>query len=89
MNKVDLDSFRKIQNLFELLNLSYKYPTLDEEYDRLMSIVYQKDQAVKSSQMEKAANLRQEEIDSINRIITLLNNEKILKNNLLEVSFST
>ena len=88
MNSIAIDSAKKMQDLFSLLNLSYKFPDLDNEYNKLQSIAYQKEQCVKLSKMEKAADLRQEEKNSIIKIIDLLNQLTILDNGVLKISIT-
>lgn len=86
MIKINLDDLHKIKNLFKLLSLPGDDLELEQEYNNLQENHEKKEAALAIKDFEKAAEFRQQELNMIKGLITLLNTKGILKGNLLEIS---
>ena len=85
MNKIIFDDINKVQWLFKLLNLSSQHQDLSDARDNLLNIYDEKKIQLKRKNFDLAAQLRQKEIEAIEKIINLLNKKQILVNGVLTI----
>lgn len=88
MQKAPLQSLRDVQSLFHLLKLPGQHLDLHKLNDKLMSFDYKKTQQVEKGNYEKAAEYRNKELQTIEKIVKLLNQKEYLIAGILQIQIS-
>lgn len=88
MLNLELKSFHQVQHLFFLLKLPGMDMEMEKEYQNLMKIVGAENRAGQTGNFALAAKKYQKQIESINRIIDMLNARGILQKDVLKIKIS-